>query len=84
MRLILIAILAGWPMLSVAQDALDCSDPANQDDPTCLGLPELDQEITNFAPALAPLLAPAIFAGLAASTTTTSTTTTSTTGTTGQ
>jgi len=68
----------------VADDSVDCDDPANEDDPICLGLPADGDPITNFAPIAAPLLGAAALAGLAGSGGTTGTTsTTSTTSTTG-
>ncbi|MEL6885382.1 MAG: hypothetical protein AAFP87_12800 [Pseudomonadota bacterium] len=72
---------------TTAQDAdnrVDCEDAANRDDPLCLGLPDPNQPITNFAPVIAPLVGVGALAGLAGGGGTTGTTsTTSTTSTTG-
>jgi len=60
-------------------EEIDCEDETNQDDPTCLGLPDGGAEITNFVPLIAPLVGVAALAGLGGSGGTSGTTSTTST-----
>ena len=85
--MVVLALCAGFVASANAQErdaAVDCEDESNRDDPVCLGLPDPNQPITNFAPVVAPLVGVGALAGLAGGGGTTGTTsTTSTTSTTG-
>ncbi|MEL7258402.1 MAG: hypothetical protein AAFN80_11265 [Pseudomonadota bacterium] len=86
LRTICTFILICFAMPVVAEDEvrdLNCSDFRDASLPECLDLPDADEPITNFAPAVAPVagVAAALGGVLGAGGSSPSTTSTSTTGT---